>query len=223
MPDKPAGVWSLVLVPAAVTLAVTIVRLFGELQGWNNVWINNAGAGPDSRPGLFGITLLIPIFGFWFGWRLRRGTGGPAHAGKAALFYALGAGVLFGGFLGAMSMGLIGMPTAEAPGVPTGMAWAMAVVVAAIAVALVAWPRLSVTLLVYALLARIPVIVVTFLAVANDWDTHYAKLAPNFALPAGTSKAMFLSMPQSTFWIAFTMLVGGLTGCLGAAMARRKS
>ena len=72
------------------------------------------------------------------------------------------------------------------------------------------------------LLARIPVIVVTFLAVANDWDTHYDKLPPDFAVPEGSSKAVFLSMPQATFWIAFTMLVGGLFGCLGATLARRK-
>jgi hypothetical protein len=78
-------------------------------------------------------------------------------------------------------------------------------------------------LLVYALLARIPVVAITFLAVANGWNTHHVDLPPEFALPEGTSKAMFLSMPQATFWIAFTMVVGGVFGCLGAALARHKS
>lgn len=227
MSDHPTGsgptsIGSLVLVPATLTLVVTILRLVGELQGWNSTLFNNAGPSPDGGQGLFGITLLIPIFGIWFGWRLRRGTAGPAHAGKAALVYGLGAGVLVGGFQAAMAAGLIVMPPKGVPGVPTGMTWAVGLVLAAIAVSFAAWPRLSLTLLVYAVLARLPVVAVTFLAVANDWDTHYAKLPPDFALPAGTSKAMFLSMPQATFWIAVTVIVGGLTGCLGAALVRRK-
>lgn len=222
MSDRPTSVCSLVFVPAAITLVVTIVRLVGELQGWNNALVNNAGPDSQDGQGLFGITILIPIFGVWFGWRLRRGTGGPVHAGKAALVYVLGAGVLFGGFALAMSTGFISMPTKEAPGVPGGMPWAVGLVVASIVVALCAWPRLSVTLFVYALLARIPVIVVTYLGVANDWDTHYTKLPSEFALPEGSSKALFLSMPQATFWIAATMLAGGLLGCLGAALTRRK-
>lgn len=223
MADKPTGTFQLVLVPALLTLVVTIVRLVGELQGWDNAWFNNAVPDEDSVPPLFGITLLVPIFGFWFGWRLRRSTGTPKHAGKAALVYLLGAGVLIGGFQAATAMGLIVMPTKEAPGIPNGMLWAVGLVAAAAVVALTAWPRLSTTLFVYALLARIPVVVITFLAVANDWNTHYAKLGPIFKLPPDTSKPLFLSMPQGTFWIAFTMLVGGLTGCLGAALARRKA
>ncbi len=223
MSDKSSGITSLVLVAAAVTLVVTILRLVGELQGWNAALFNTAAPGPDSQPGLFGITFLVPIFGFWFGWRLRRGTGGPTHAGKVALFYGLGALVLVGGFMAAIYTELIVMPTKEAPGVPAGMAWVLGLVLTSIVVALAAWPRLSVALLVYAILARIPVVAITFLAVANGWDTHYDKLAPNFAVPAGESKAMFLAMPQFTFWIAFTVLIGGVFGCLGAALARRKS
>lgn len=221
MSDKPRGLWSLLVVPAAITLAVTILRLVGELQGWNEALFGSAGPGPGKQ-GLFGITLLIPVFGAWFGWRLRRDTGGPAHAGRAALLYLLGAAVLFGGFALAMAIGLIVMPTKEAPGVPDGMVSSLVLVLAAIAVAFAAWPRLSLTLLLYALLARIPVVVVTHLAVARDWDTHHVRLPPDFALPADASKAMFLSMPQVTFWIAITMLAGGLVGCLGAALARRK-
>lgn len=222
MSDKSAGISSLVLGAACVTLIVTVLRLVGELQGWSPLWFNNAGPDPEKRQGLFGIAFLVPIFGFWFGWRLRRNTGKPAHAGKTALVYLLGVAVLAGGFMAATKMGLIVMPTREAPGVPNGMLWAVVLVGAAILVALVAWPRLSGALFVYALLARIPVIVITFLAVSRGWDTHYVKLPPEFALPAETSLPVFLSMPQATFWIAFTMLVGGVFGCLGAALARRK-
>lgn len=223
MADKPLTTRSLVLVPAIVTLLVSVIRLVGELQGWNETWFNTAGPGPDRQQGLFGITLLVPLFGFWFGWRLRRATGGPKGVGKAMWVYVAGAGVLVGGFLAAAAAGLIVMPTKAAPGVPEGMLWAVGLVVAALLVGFAAWPRLSATLFVYALLARIPVIALTFLAVAKDWDTHHTKLPPDFALPEGTSKAVFLSMPQGTFWIAITVLVGGVCGCLGAALAGRKA
>ena len=223
MTAKPPGIGSLVLVPALVTLVVTILRLVGELQGWNQMLFNNGLPGPKTPPALFGIVALVPIFGAWFGWRLRRGTGGPAHAGKAALLFAAGMGLLIGLFMAATAVGLVVMPTAEAPGVPNGMLWVLGIVILSSLVAFVAWPRLVSTLFVYAVLARIPVIVITFLAVEKGWDTHYTKLPPEFALPAGESKAMFLSIPQCTFWIAFTMLVGGLFGCLGASLARRKS
>jgi hypothetical protein len=223
MADKPSGTGSLLLLAGALTLVVTLLRLTGELQGWNAFLFNAEGPGPESRQGWFGITLLIPIFGFWFGARLRRTTGEPPHAGRAAVFYGLAAAVLFGGFALAMQTGLIRMPTKELPAAPTGMAWALVFVAAAIAVAFAAWPRLSALLFAYALLARIPVIAITFLADAKGWDTHYTKLPADFVLPDGMSKAVFLSLPQLTFWVAFTMLVGGLFGALGAALSRRSS
>lgn len=220
MSAKPAGTLALVLVPALITLAVTVVRLIAEVQGWSPALFSPDG--PDGNPGIVGITALIPIFGVWFGWRLRRDTGGPPHAGKAALRYLLGGGVLVGLFLLAKAIGLITLPSETAPGVPTGLAWAVACVAAGAIVMFPAWPKLSATLLLYAVLARLPVIVVTYLAVAYGWGTHYEKLAPNFVLPEGTDKATFLCTPQMTIWIVFTMLVGGLAGCLGAALARRK-
>jgi hypothetical protein len=221
MADKPAGTGSLLPFASVITLIVTLLRLVGELQGWNAFLFNAEGPGPESRQGWFGITLLIPIFGFWFGARLRRNTGEPAHAGRAAVFHGLAAAVLFGGFALAMQTGLIQMPSKEAPAAPTGMAWALVFVAAAIAVAFAAWPRLSALLFAYALLARIPVVAITFLADSKGWDTHYTKLPPDFVLPDGMTKPVFLAVPQLTFWIAFTMLVGGLFGALGAACSRR--
>ena len=222
MTAKSPGIGSLVLVPALITLVVTILRLVGELQGWNQMLFNNGAPGPETPPALFGIFALVPIFGAWFGWRLRRTTGGPAHAGKAALLFAAGMGVLVGLYMAAEAVGLVVMPTKEAPGVPDGMLWVLGILILSCVVAFIAWPRLTSTLFVYAVLARIPVIAITFVAVEKNWDTHYTKLPAEFALPTGESKAMFLSIPQCTFWIAFTMLVGGLFGCLGAALTRRK-
>ena len=219
---KPRGVLSLVLVPALLTLVVTIVRLVGECSDWLPVLFNRNGPDPKLQQGLFGITLLIPLFGFWFGFKLRRATGGPANLTSALLQYVIGAGVLAGGFYAALTLGWVVMPTEAQPGEVVGMGIVLGLLGAAFLVALTAWPRLSSTLLVYALLARLPVVAITFLAVANDWGTHYEKLPPHFRLPEGMDKAMFLSMPQLTFWPVATLLVGGLCGCLGAAIAGKK-
>ena len=77
MTDKAPGMWRPILIAAALSLVVTVVRLVGEVNGWNAVLFRS--------PGVIGITWLVPIVGFWFGYRLRRGTGEPMHAGKAAL------------------------------------------------------------------------------------------------------------------------------------------
>lgn len=223
MAQQARGIWSSVLVAGLVSLLVTIVRVTGERSGWSELWFSAAGPGDPQKPqGLLGIGFLIPIFGFWFGWRLRRTTGEPARLGRALLVYLLGAVVIGFGFFLCTRLGLVVMPTKETPGIPQGMPWAAGLVGAAVLVMFTAWPRLSAVLFAYAVLSRIPVLVVTYLSVTNDWGTHYDKLPQNFVLPEGTDKVVFLSLPQVTFWIAATMLGGGLFGCLGAAMARRK-
>jgi hypothetical protein len=90
-------------------------------------------------------------------------------------------------------------------------------------VGLAAWPRLSATLLVYGLLARLPVVVITYLAVHGNWDTHHAKLGPGLTASSPDDAVYKLSLAQLTFWIfTFTLLVGGVFGCLGAALSRRR-
>jgi hypothetical protein len=221
MADKPREVWSLVLVPAVVTLVVSVVRLVGELRGWSPTLFNSAGPSPDGGQGLFGITLLVPFIGFWFGWRLRRDTGGPGNLGRAALVYLLSAAVFAGGFLLVTQLGWLVLPSKEAPGVPQGIPYMAGCLGLALLVMFVAWPRLSWTLLVYALLARLPVVAITFIAVGKGWGSHYEKLPPDFVLPPDVDKALFLSMPQVTFWPVFTVLVGGLCGCLAAALRKK--
>lgn len=224
MSDKQPGFLSLALIPAILTLAVTVLRLVGELQGWDPLWFDNHAPGhPDQQPGLAGISWLVPIFGLYFGIRIRRTHGKPAHAGKAALFLLIGGVVIVGGFWGLMQAGLVGMPDRESPAEPFGMPYILGLAAVAMLIMLVGAGRLGVQLLVYGLLARIPVIVITWLAVQNeDWDTHYSKLPEGAILPEGTSKLMFLITPQLTVWIAFTVLVGGLFGCIGAAMSKAK-
>jgi len=223
MSDKKPGLLSLVLIPALLTLGVAILRLVGELQGWDPLWFDNHAPGhEDQQPGLVGITWLVPIFGLYFGIRLRRLHGQPARPGKAALLLLIGGVLLAGGFFALIELGLVGMPDAESPEEPFGLPYILGLAAVSMLIMLIGSGRLGVLLLVYALLARLPIVAITWLALQNeDWDTHYSKLPDGTILPEGTSPLMFLVTPQLTIWIAFTLLVGGLFGCLGAVLAKK--
>ena len=82
-----------------------------------------------------------------------------------------------------------------------------------------AWFRLSITLLVYGLLARIPVILITLVAIAAGWETHHVALPKGVEPPEGAELVMATTFPQIFLWVPFTVLVGGLAGCLGALLA----
>lgn len=213
----------MVLVPAVISLVVTVLRLVGELQGWHDSLFSNVAPGGESKPGWVGIAWLVPIFGFWFGRKLKLSTGGSASIGKAALWFLIGAAVLIGGMFACVALELMVMPSEDAPGEPTGLAYALGLVVVSAIIMIAAWPRLAATLLLYGILARIPVIVITWLAIDNGWDSHHTKLPVGTVLAEESARFTFLAMPQMTFWIVFTMLVGGLFGCLGAKLTKAKS
>jgi hypothetical protein len=200
----------LILVPAFITLAVTLLRLAGELMGGSNLLFNRTAGGGAA---LIGIVWLVPIFGFWFGWRLTRAGEGPASAGRAAgygvLATILGAGV-------------------SAAGAATG--GRLTTVVAFVAGAVISfvivrrgWPVLSRVLLAYALAARIPVALVMLAAIYGNWGTHYDVPPPGFDPTIGPFMKWVLIglVPQLTVWVGFTLSVGALLGAAGAAVARR--
>ncbi len=89
----------LILVPAVITLAVTLLRLIGELQGWSPALFNrNAGGGGA----LVGIAWLVPVFGAWFGWKLGKVGAFPGSLGRALGLVILALAILpLSGFLGA--------------------------------------------------------------------------------------------------------------------------
>lgn len=224
MSDASPGLTRPLLLAAAVTLAVSVLRLVGELQGWSNaVFGTHAPGGDPEHRGMLGIWVLAPIFGFWFGRRLRQGTGGPKHAGKAALLLAVGIALLVGGFVVLVQTGVMAMGTPAEPKVATGLPYALGVTALAAVVMAFAWPRLVGALALYGLLARLPVVAITWLALENGWDTHHVLMPPGTLLPEGTSKFVFLATPQLTVWILFTMGIGGLAGCLGAALTRARA
>ena len=68
------------VVPAVVTLAVTLLRLVGELQGWSPRFFSKEAGGGGA---LVGIAWLVPVFGAWFGWRLARSGERAGGLGRA--------------------------------------------------------------------------------------------------------------------------------------------
>jgi len=202
----------LILVPAVITLAVTLLRLVGELQQWSSALFNREPGGVGA---IVGIVWLVPVFGIYFALKLAREGEGPGKVGRA---------------FGLVLLALVVMPVtgmaAGAAGVdPNSRTMQLVIVAAAIAAAFVAvraWPELGRVLFAYGLAARIPVAIVMLIAIFGDWGTHYDVASPEFPQMAPLAKWFWIGLlPQSTFWIAFTVLVGMLFGLIAVAIVHR--
>jgi hypothetical protein len=207
MPDaKSSSLTKAILIAAVLSLLVTVVRLVGQLQGWGGSLFNKEPGGGGS---LLGITWLVMPFGFWFGRRLAKGGSRPASLGKSALFLLLGIGLVVGVF----AYGIQAVPDWQERVLVLGVGSSIAGLCV-----LLAWPRAWLVLVAYGLLARLPVVLVQYLAVQNGWDTHFAKGPPD--APPELALTL-LTVAQLSFWpLAFTPLVGGLFALLGARTVR---
>ena len=147
-------IWSLIKVPALVTLGVTLARLFLELAE-APAWLANREAGGAGA--LLGIAWLPLIFGPLFAMRLA--------------------------------------PTVSTTGKLV--------------------KRLLATLVCYGLLARIPVVLVTLLAMSGNWVTHYNAF-PGEAADWSTAVRVGATLGfQLGFWaFVWTGLTGLLSGLL---------
>ncbi|MCC6782215.1 MAG: hypothetical protein IT457_05195 [Planctomycetes bacterium] len=222
MSSRPPSPLQLVLVPAVLTLLLTVVRLVGEINGWNPTLFGKPEAGGSQA--LLGISWLIVVFGLWFGIRLQRGGAGPKSKGRAVLLSLLAVGILAGGMFGLQALDLMWIPDEEHPGEVRGLMWMNGLLVVAVLVAAIAFGRAALTLFLYGLLARIPVVAVTYIAFGQEtWNTHYTKIPPFFTNVAEADRLMFLVMPQITFWPALTIVMGTLMASLGAAMTRART
>src|SRR5260221_9036574 len=76
----------LILVPALVTLAVTVMRVAGELMNASPTFFSRAVGGGAA---VVGIIWLVPVFGIYFARRLGR-EASRAPVGRSAGFAALG-------------------------------------------------------------------------------------------------------------------------------------
>jgi hypothetical protein len=202
---RKSGVGGLILFPALATLAVTMVRLVGELSGWSKALFNPQ---PGGAWALVGIVWLVPIFGVYFAWTLTKSGDYPARTGRAIGVALLGFGLLAAGFelYQAIFQNLTGII----------VMWSLAALGA-----LMQWPAwrgLFRVQLAYAYSARIPVALVMAAATWREWESHYSAYQP------GESKLgmffLFAFIPQLIWWVSFTIIVGSVFGTLVAALCR---
>jgi hypothetical protein len=209
------SIGSLIAVPAVITLAITILRLVGELEHWPSPFFSDVAGGGAA---IVGITWLPIFFGPWFAVKLAGSGERPESAGKAIGFAALGT-VIFvaGGVWLAMTFQHLSYLVLGA----------FALMLIAAFIPGMGWSALGKTLLAYAFAARIPVLVVMFLAMQGNggkgWGTHYDAVAPVFAHAAFARKYLYEAfLPQMTLWIGWTVSVGALLGSITAALVRGK-
>ena len=210
--SSSTSVLRLILWPAVITLAVTLLRLVGELWQWSPKLFSREAGGAGA---LVGIVWLIPVFGVYFAVRLCREGERPQSVGRAlamaALAFVLNTALGFGSFA------LVKSPVGQLA-IFTVISWL------AIAIAWPGWPALWRVLLAYAVSARLPVLVIMFASIFGGLDTHYAKPRPDF--PAMGPWGLFLwtaLLPQFSVWIYLTIVGGLIFGCLAAFFVRGRS
>lgn len=201
----------LILVPAIITLGVTLLRLAGELEHWNKLLFNSSAGGGGA---IIGISWLPIIFGPYFALKLAGQGEGSKGTGKMLGMIAVGIVCFVGG-------GFVGY--AAQVTFPGHLVVGLAVMAAGALAPLLAWPALVKTLLAYAYSARIPVAILMFFALRGQWGTHYDAIAPGFPadMSFGAKYLQLALIPQLIFWIAYTVLLGALLGTIIAAFARR--
>ena len=196
----------LILLPGVVTLAVTLLRLAGELQHWSKTWFNPEQGGFLS---VVGIVWLAPVFGAYFALKLSGAGQGTAHLGHAIAHAILGAILLVAGFYlfnGGVIRGLRGVI----------VMWALAALGGILQWR--TWRSLFRVLLAYSYAARIPVAIVMALATWAGWQSHYSAAVPGESKLEMYVLAAFI--PQLVWWVSFTIVVGSLFGTLATAMVR---
>jgi hypothetical protein len=211
---KAVNIPRLIAIPSVITLAVTILRVVGELRHWPAPWFNAAAGGGGA---IVGIAWLPIIFGPYFALKLAAAGEGPASSGRAIGFALLGLIVfVLGGALFQHSM--------NHPSAITLVAFLLMLCAAFVPV--IGWRSLGRALLDYALAARIPVLVVMYFAMSGNggagWGTHYDAVPPSLAHLPWTTKYIFAAViPQLTLWIGWTSIVGAIFGGIVAAIVNR--
>lgn len=209
--SAPPSLQKLILVPAILTLGVTLLRLAGELEHWSKTYFNPDVGGPGS---IVGITWLAPVFGIYFAVRLAMLGDGPRSVWRAIGFSALGIVVGIGSFYvgGAvhvnrsfyirlifiwLAFGLAGL-----------VAWP-------------GWPALFKTLVAYAYAGRVPVAMIMLFAIYGNWGTHYDVAPGDMPFMGWVAKWVWIGLvPQLVLWVGFTVATGMFLGSLAAGVMR---
>ena len=201
------SVFLAILVAAGIALAVNVVRFHGEKSHWAPAIFNTEFGGGWSP---LSITWLVLVFGFWFGRTMALNGHRPASIGRALLLHLVGAGLLIGVYAAAFNF--VGEWRTR------GFLFSVGAVACG-TLAFIAWKRAYLVNLAAALLARIPVIVIQYLAIEGGMDVHFAKAWPG----SPPEHAMFLlTLSQLVMCpFGFSVLAGGFFAILGAATVRR--
>jgi len=211
---KSISITSLVTIPAVITFGITILRLVGELERWPKLFFSTAAGGGLA---IVGISWLPIIFGPYFALKLAGAGDRPSSVGKAIGLALAGlALVVLGGVVA-------GVTEAHHPNL---MLVGYLIMLVAAFIPGIGWRSLGNTLLAYAFAARIPVLIVMFLALAGNggqgWGTHYDAIDPRLAHASLATKFVYEAfVPQMTFWIGWTVVVGSICGIIATAIARR--
>jgi hypothetical protein len=209
--DREIPYGSMAVVPGIVTLAVTLLRLTGERLGWSRTLFNPE---PGGGFALVGIVWLAPFFGFWFAMQLLRMGHRPSGIGRllgltlTALVFCLGTVMA----VGSLKLGFL-----------TQLCLFGGAALFSIAIAWRGWPALARTLLVYGLVARVPVMLVMLAAMLGDWKTHYDVAPPDLPAMGLLSKYLWIGvLPQMTVWLFVTVLLGMVGGAVACARMGRR-
>jgi hypothetical protein len=206
------GTMQLILVPSIITLAITILRLVGELLHWPTPWFSTTAGGGLA---IIGISWLPLIFGPYFAVKLAGRGEGPASTGRSIGFPLLGFVILIAG-------GYVSFTGAHAQSTPRVFLGFLIMIMAGV-LCFPGWAALSKSLLAYGLAARIPVAILMFFALRGNWGTHYDALPPNYNGPTALwpKYLMIGVIPQILLWIPFTIVIGSFVGAIVRAIARR--
>ncbi len=198
-----------IAVPALISIAVTSLRLVGELLHWPNPLVNSDVCGKA----ILGVVWLVPIFGTYFGVKL-------FHAGDAPQRFARPVVLA----ISALALKPTGTFVMESHGMTYAPRLSMNFIVTLIGLVLsaMAWPTLSKALLVYGYLSRIPVGIVQYLAMRGRWGTHYDALDPGFPFIGFWPTFLRVSfVPNIFFMEAYTVIVGVVVGIAAVAILGR--
>ncbi|HST19512.1 MAG TPA: hypothetical protein VLR90_00195 [Blastocatellia bacterium] len=209
---KSISTLRLIFIPSVIALFITLLRLVGELQHWPTALFNREAGGGGA---LIGISWLPLIFGVYFALKLSEAGKGPEDRGRAVRLSIVG--VLL--FIAGIAIGAI-------PQLGTAVKVAIGLVLAVLAIGLqyTGWPKLFNVLLAYGFASRIPVLIVMFIAMRGDWQTHYDVVQPQYAELTFWPKFLLLAfLPQMFLWIVLTIIPGMLTGSIAAAIKQRKN
>jgi hypothetical protein len=206
------SIWKLIAIPSVITLVITIVRLVGELQHWPTPWVSNAAGGGAA---IIGISWLPFIFGPYFAWKLAVAGDGPASVGKAIGMSAAALAVFI---VGLVAFG-IGLSKHITPLLLLGFL----ILLASAFVPRAGWRSFGNVLLAYAFAARIPVVIVMYIAMSANggqgWGTHYDVADSSFVVTSFAQKFIDLAvLPQMSAWIGWTAVIGGLLGSIVTAV-----